>query len=226
MNAKTDEVRILTPAELAEVIRLMRDIRKWSQDTLASLTGLTVRTIQRVESGEPSSVDTRRALAAAFGLDDIDYFNKPFSIPSPESIKAQQEAFDKDHVTLECSIITSGKQLAILSESSGGDVHFEATGLAGEAALVFAGLVDYIHEFRDCADLYSEVDKLEIHADLQGRLDELGQHGISVCCATRKVRMKLSGDDTAGLPTTVLYTGAFPKGNEPKTMIVQRQIAF
>jgi len=87
-------------------------------------------------------------------------------------------------------------------------------------------LIDSVHEFRDCADLYSEVDKLDVHADFQERVTELSRLNISVCCATRKVRMKLGPQDTDGHPTTILYTGAVAKGSEPKTMTVQRQISM
>jgi len=40
-------------------IKLMRGIMEWPQETLEELSGLTVRTIQRVEAGQPSSIDTR-----------------------------------------------------------------------------------------------------------------------------------------------------------------------
>jgi hypothetical protein len=48
------------------------------QATLSELSGLTERTIQRIEGGEPCSVDTRRTLARAFDWQDIDVFNKPW----------------------------------------------------------------------------------------------------------------------------------------------------
>jgi hypothetical protein len=46
-----------------------------------------VCTVQRVENGEPSSVDTRRALARAFKIENIDVFNKPHAFSSSEKIK-------------------------------------------------------------------------------------------------------------------------------------------
>lgn len=66
-----------TPAELAKFVKTMRDMNKWSQATLAEIARVTERTIQRVENGEPSSLDTRRALARAFGFEDLDAFDKP-----------------------------------------------------------------------------------------------------------------------------------------------------
>lgn len=50
-------------------IRAMRMDRAWSQEHLASLAGLSVRTIQRVETRGVISLESRMALASAFGVD-------------------------------------------------------------------------------------------------------------------------------------------------------------
>lgn len=50
-------------------IRRRRDERAWPQEQLAAVTGLSLRTIQRVESDGTASLETRRALAAAFGVE-------------------------------------------------------------------------------------------------------------------------------------------------------------
>ena len=51
------------------LIRKLRLRRGWSQEQLAELTGLSVRTIQRIERGYPPSLESRNALAAVFGTD-------------------------------------------------------------------------------------------------------------------------------------------------------------
>ncbi|MEE2526511.1 helix-turn-helix transcriptional regulator [Hyphobacterium sp. HN65] len=50
-------------------IRRWREERQWSQEHLADLAGLGLRTVQRIENGEPASKDTLMALAAAFNVD-------------------------------------------------------------------------------------------------------------------------------------------------------------
>lgn len=50
------------------VIR-QRQARAWSQDELAIACGLNLRTIQRVEKAGAASLQTRKALASAFGID-------------------------------------------------------------------------------------------------------------------------------------------------------------
>ena len=111
------QTRLLTLAELAACIKLFREMRQWSQEQLAAISGLNVRTIQRVEHGLSASLDTRRALARAFEFEDIDTFNKPFTIPSEEEFKAEKEKFDREHVTLTAIPLTTGKQLSKLAES-------------------------------------------------------------------------------------------------------------
>lgn len=51
------------------VVRKLRLQRGWSQDQLAEMTGLSVRTIQRVERGRKPSLETSKALAAVFEVD-------------------------------------------------------------------------------------------------------------------------------------------------------------
>lgn len=47
-------------------LRKLRTERHWSQEQLAELSGLNLRTIQRLESGAKASTESLRALAAVF----------------------------------------------------------------------------------------------------------------------------------------------------------------
>ena len=53
----------------AEKIRRWREERHWSQEHLAEMADVGVRTIQRIENGEKASNETLMALAAAFNVD-------------------------------------------------------------------------------------------------------------------------------------------------------------
>jgi transcriptional regulator with XRE-family HTH domain len=53
-------------------IRTERERRAWSQEHLAEVSGLSLRTIQRVETSGSASFETTRALAAVFELDASD----------------------------------------------------------------------------------------------------------------------------------------------------------
>lgn len=51
------------------IVRKLRLDRGWSQEQLAEITDLSVRTIQRVERGQKASLETVKSLAAAFEVD-------------------------------------------------------------------------------------------------------------------------------------------------------------
>jgi transcriptional regulator with XRE-family HTH domain len=51
------------------IVRKLRLRKGWSQDQLAELADVSVRTIQRVERGHAPSLETARALAAVFEVD-------------------------------------------------------------------------------------------------------------------------------------------------------------
>jgi transcriptional regulator with XRE-family HTH domain len=53
----------------AMIVRKLRLQRGWSQEHLAELAGVNVRTIQRLERGAKMSLETRSALAAVFQVD-------------------------------------------------------------------------------------------------------------------------------------------------------------
>lgn len=49
-------------------VKILRLQRAWSQDQLAQLSSLSIRTIQRIENGETPSLETLSALASVFNV--------------------------------------------------------------------------------------------------------------------------------------------------------------
>lgn len=54
---------------LGERLRNMRERKAWSQAHLADAAGLNIRTVQRIEAGEPCSYETMLSLSAALNVD-------------------------------------------------------------------------------------------------------------------------------------------------------------
>lgn len=216
--------RLLTPAELAACIKMFREVRQWSQEQLAEISGLSGRTIQRVEQGLSASLDTRRALARAFEFEDIDVLNKPYAIPSNDELEAAKEKFDQEHVTLNAIPLTTGKQLAKLADTCSMDMSEPAFEITREADEAFAILVDYFRDYRDCADAYSETQKLDVYDELQCYIEALKELGVSLRYATRKLKVTW-GSDAVGvkpMPVTMLYLVGFPRGKEPEQFATPR----
>ena len=59
-----------------ELVKKLRKERSWSQDHLATVSGLSHRTIQRIENEGSCSLESKKSLAAVFEIDanhlDID----------------------------------------------------------------------------------------------------------------------------------------------------------
>ena len=52
-----------------ELIKLLRSQRSWSQDELASVSGLSIRTVQRIEISGACSLESKKALASVFEIE-------------------------------------------------------------------------------------------------------------------------------------------------------------
>lgn len=52
----------------AELVLELRRKKSWSQDELAAAAGVNLRTIQRIEREASASLQTKKALASAFGI--------------------------------------------------------------------------------------------------------------------------------------------------------------
>ena len=59
----------------AELVLKLRTEKSWSQEELGIASGLNIRTIQRIEKESTISLQSKKALASAFGIDihDLDY---------------------------------------------------------------------------------------------------------------------------------------------------------
>lgn len=77
------------------IVRKLRLQRGWSQEQLAELTNLSVRTIQRAERGQNPSLETARSLASVFKV-DITTFN--IGVNDMKQIKdLKDQERDSDH---------------------------------------------------------------------------------------------------------------------------------
>lgn len=54
---------------VARMIRKLRLAKGWSQEQLAEFSGLSVRTVQRLEKGDKPSLESLKALASVFEVD-------------------------------------------------------------------------------------------------------------------------------------------------------------
>lgn len=51
------------------IVKRLREKRNWSQEQLAQMAGVSLRTIQRVEAGNRASLETLKSLASVFDVE-------------------------------------------------------------------------------------------------------------------------------------------------------------
>jgi transcriptional regulator with XRE-family HTH domain len=85
----------------ADLIVKLRKERSWSQDELAIATGLNLRTIQRIEKHASASLQSRKAVAAAFDIDVRDLDDEELDM-QPCPVCGSNEIYQyKDYFTYE-----------------------------------------------------------------------------------------------------------------------------
>ncbi|MBD8568379.1 MULTISPECIES: helix-turn-helix domain-containing protein [Pseudomonas] len=222
------ETRLLSKGELGQVVRYLREIRQWSQETLAELARTTPRTIQRVEAGSGGNPHTLRSLASAFEFQDIDAFTKPMAIPTEEQLRAAREHFDQKYVMTKALKPESGRGLAKLAAESIGDYIEPAFETSKDQALAFAELTDYLRDYRDCAELYSSTARLEVFEELQAMIERLEELGVTLRYATCSViQNTTSGSRHEALPVgDVLYLVGFKEGEVPEELALPRKMGI
>ena len=68
-------------------IKRLRLERHWSQDQLAEMSGLSIRTIQRIENGENAGLESLKSLASVFETNIVDSNKKE----EMEQIRKEEE---------------------------------------------------------------------------------------------------------------------------------------
>ena len=67
---------------IGDRVRTLREARGWTQAHLAEASGVSLRTIQRLERLHSCSAETRMALAAALGVDSRELWSEPDRQPA------------------------------------------------------------------------------------------------------------------------------------------------
>lgn len=119
-----------------EIVKKFRAERSWSQDQLASVTGLSLRTVQRIEKSGSCSLESKKALAAAFEIDAVD-----LDIDSP--MLKTRSAISRGQfwgcVGVGCGFV--GAYLGISTSLITGQISSAGAGLYYGGVAAFSGLV-------------------------------------------------------------------------------------
>jgi transcriptional regulator with XRE-family HTH domain len=222
--------RLLSPNELAVLCKLQREWRGWSQETLAEISGLTVRTVQRVEASQPVGLDTRRALARAWGAPDIDCLNKPTVFPTMEEVQAEekkrQEELKKHYHKIDVAP-TDGRGIVRAMRGTEALMANLADGLEADRAVEdeFARLSDYLRDLIDVVDEVPATEMLAYGDELQGMVAELGRRGVTIMTGTKPLPFVATiRGERVPVTWSVMYLFGAKTGQEPKQLHVDKRI--
>ncbi|NNC99639.1 MAG: Pr2TM family membrane protein [Gammaproteobacteria bacterium] len=72
------------------IVRKLRLQRGWSQEQLAQMSGLSIRTVQRIERGEQASLESMKSLAAVFEI-DFSNLTQEIEMQPTETITSEEQ---------------------------------------------------------------------------------------------------------------------------------------
>lgn len=80
-------------------LKALRETRGWSQEHLASVAGLSSRTVQRIEAEGKASAESRMAISAALGIEPTHLLENGTPAAAPVAA-GTMNAFDRVRITL------------------------------------------------------------------------------------------------------------------------------
>lgn len=157
-----------TKSALAAKIEALRIERGWTKDHLARTSGVSERTVRRIEKGETPSLDTLQALAAAFNIDCKKITCLMREEPKPRARTPMLLEIGNGHDLL--NALAGAHAFAADADHAEDD----------ETASLVAGLLDAI----ELADIYDELSpsaRYEEGRRLTDLLTKLREQGWGVC---------------------------------------------
>lgn len=193
-------------------IRFHREQRAWTQEHLAAVSGIDVRTIQRAECGTKLSADSLQAVAAAFDL-SVDQLRKP-----PKPIADAKDRFK----LIRLSRVERAADLRNLLPT--GACQFAYEGITDEAQE--DAIAAFERDLNDAGNLWSDLDpvqKLELLRSLEHHFTTLAAFGLAVAAGSEPLRLRSEHIENP-FTIDVLHV-VISKASEPKLFAMRDRTA-
>lgn len=224
---------MLSPNLLAFWVKALRTASNWSQEALAASANVNVRTVQRVETGQPTTITTRRALARGFGYDNVDIFDDPTFIQTVQGMIADARKADKetlaeqfpDHVPVPVLIVESGSELARMVDEAGATLLHCDDEAPQEAQELAAGMFDLMQDLVDVWDDISFTERRRYREELERLKNELESFDLRLFWALRSTKMVgTNWADKSPMPIKIGYLTIVPKHRELREILAPKQL--
>lgn len=186
------EVMERDPAYIARQVKFLRKMYHLTQENLAEASGLTTRTIEKIESGRHKPEEqTLRSLARAFQIDAA-YFEKP----SPEE-EARQKADIVRSIRKTLLVPTDPVRsvqdfLSIFGQRDA--LRFDSSSVQNDAALeIAASMQDWLTDIQDVWSDMGASDQLRYGRNFLEICGELEQHGYLCHMGTHRQMLRTKG---------------------------------
>lgn len=221
----------LQPEIFAIWMRMLRAASDLSQDALAEASGLSERTIQRVESSGRANRMTRRSLARGFDYDNHDVFDDPTFIATAidlvAEIHAQRaqkvEANHPEHIKVAVEPVSSGCQVAGLIDRCDAWVYHcdDAVSVAGKD--IAAVLFDNVQDYGDIWSALPPSGRFEAQQSFTKMLEDVSGYGLCVLQASRSAQLAPVAKDDAPMPFNIGYLTVVLAGQAPSHIFVPKR---
>lgn len=174
-------------------IKELRASRAWSQEQLAKMAGLDVRTIQRIEKGEPASFETLKSIAAVFKVDVKEFLDN----------KKPEKKSDVPDGGFLIRVNDGNELFAFIGRGHGFAFHNDTV----ESSEVNDLIADFLQELHDWGDIWEEIgpgERVRTAHEYTNRIKELEEKGLWVFAGKSK-RYYAVGDKSTSLEIFVVY---------------------
>jgi transcriptional regulator with XRE-family HTH domain len=173
---------------LGQLLKELRAQKGWSQEEFAAISGISTRTLQRIEAGEKANMETLRAIAAALKMDVTTLLPLNALMQDEEFARMQvqlQEQAHKEAAQLEKELnvlprVRNGKDL--LSMVAGVEVlnTDHPHPISEEEGATIAALLAIIRDYRDIDRDLNLQHQMEIIFETSRCIEEVESFGLLV----------------------------------------------
>jgi transcriptional regulator with XRE-family HTH domain len=198
---------------IGELVKSIRKEHGWSQEEFAGLSGVGVRTIQRIEAGEKANIETLRAIATVMNLDVSTLIPLNDPIPGDEFARLQSQTRQQlTEIEKEVNVlpqIQNGKELlSVVASFSVLNTDYPPPSTREEGDAIAAILATV----RDYADIHEELDphaEIETVFEVGRQLEELNRLGLTVFAGKLRGSVVFPALNEAAPPTRFRYGAVF-----------------
>lgn len=180
------------PKPNADKIRELRTQRGWTQEQLSEVAGISLKSVQRCEKGDPAALSTLQGLGSAFDL-TVEALLAPMekAQPKPKGPEKNQEpsrALEDGIRVHKLTRFRSGKSL-LQAVGGAGTFHFDHVDpTTEEEVALLAEISGNLHDTLDCWSDCPPHLRVEMAFEMTKLLDRLAEKGFGVFAKSRRVR--------------------------------------